>query len=80
MSEHALTPAELEVAHREAQHDVIGRLRREAEDKHARPMQVVVNGQGKPVATVSCALNDAPVRMANRRQLRALRAEARRRG
>lgn len=75
----ALAPAELEAAHREAEHDVLARLRREAEDKHARPMQVVVNGQGKPVATVSCGLYDAPVRKANRKQLRALKAEARRR-
>jgi len=59
--------------------ETVERLLSEAEAKHGRPMRVVLNGVGEPVAAVSREAHDPLVGILNRKAVRRLRAEARRR-
>lgn len=59
--------------------ETVERLLSEAEAKHGRPMRVVLNGVGEPVAAVSREASEPLVGILNRKAVRRLRAEARRR-
>lgn len=59
--------------------ETIERLLDEAERKHGRPMRVVLNGVGEPVAAVSREAHEPVCGVLNRKAARALRARARRR-
>jgi hypothetical protein len=57
--------------------ETVERLLDEAEAKHGRPMRVVLNGVGEPVAAVSREPGDPVCGVLNRKAARALRARAR---
>lgn len=74
-----LAPDQVQEAVARAKVEAVEKLLLDAERKNDGPMQVVLNGEGRPVATISRQSNEPQVVRANRRQVRVLRAEAKRR-
>lgn len=76
-----LAPEQVREAVARAKVEAIEKLLLDAERRNdGKPMQVVLNGEGKPVATISRKAGDErQVVSGNRKQVRALRAEAKRR-